>query len=639
MGCILRRVFCFLCCISPLASPAQYFRIDIDSLKSLVPDAKDTTQIRLHRDIALGYMYQQGSPDSLQVYATKLLEGARKLNQGLDIARGQHLLGVAALYQQNYGEAQSWFKKAYAYGEKIGDLNIQAIILNAWGNNFLYAGELEEALEKFLEVISFSDQGHTFEVIGGAYINAGIILSRLTRYEEAISYFKQGLTYTNDSSSLGNKILVYANIIPPYVRTQKLDSAWYFAQKAWVLSKQNNYQYGKNSAAIQLAMLGNKSDQYELALAYADSAMQVAGAMGNEQLLVPSMFSSAVSYDSLGNYPQAIAVARDALQAAEKYKLYPNQISLHELLSDVYEKQGANRKALYHYKMFKSLTDSVVDAEKEKRITAIQNLYEVERKERKLQVLAQTNQIQVLEIKQKNTLIWTIGIGALVAILLGIVLYRQRMLRQQQKVHEMEQRLLRAQMNPHFLFNSLASIQTFLFDNQNLDKAIFYLSKLAMLMRQVLEHSREPFITLEEEIELLENYLHLQQLRFDHKFSFAIEVDPDLEPDGLQVPPMVAQPFVENAIVHGKIHQMEEGEIKVSFQKEEGHLQLVIEDNGIGRKESQKETATHKSLASQITQERMQLLNILHGKSFSYRISDPSVGTKVTLNFPQVSPV
>ena len=167
----------------------------------------------------------------MQVYATKLLEGAQNLNQGIDIARGQHLLGVSALYKQNYGEAQARFEKAYAYGKKINNLNIQAIILNAWGNNYLYAGELEKALEKFLEVISFSDQGHQFEVIGGAYINAGIILSRLTRYEEAITYVKRGLAYTNDSSSLGNKILVYANIIPPYVRTGQLDSAWYFAQE------------------------------------------------------------------------------------------------------------------------------------------------------------------------------------------------------------------------------------------------------------------------------------------------------------------------------------------------------------------------------------------------------------------------
>ena len=192
-------------------------------------------------------------------------------------------------------------------------------------------------------------------------------------------------------------------------------------------------------------------------------------------------------------------------------------------------------------------------------------------------------------------------------------------------------------MNPHFLFNALSAIQSFLFDKADAQIAIQYLSKFAGLMRQVLEHSREPFITLEEEIQTLDNYLALQQLRHNHAFDYEISVSPDIQKWETLIPPIMAQPFVENAIEHGQIHLMEDGKIKVHFEKTDNQLTVTVEDNGVGRTKSkiQSKTKKHRSLATTITQERIQLLKKLKKQPFAFSIKDlPERGTQVIFQYP-----
>jgi sensor histidine kinase YesM len=176
---------------------------------------------------------------------------------------------------------------------------------------------------------------------------------------------------------------------------------------------------------------------------------------------------------------------------------------------------------------------------------------------------------------------------------------------------QLNQRLLRTQMNPHFIFNSLTSIQNYLFENEP-QKTAVYLSKFAKLMRQILESSREDFIPLEKEIQTLENYLQLQKMRFGDKLNYQIQVSPEINPEEVRIPPMFAQPFIENSLEHGILHRAEEGFIQIDFKQAGNMIVLAVEDNGVGlaqsktlRSEIKKE---YKSLATQITQERLSLL-------------------------------
>ncbi|UII33182.1 histidine kinase [Fulvivirga ulvae] len=179
-------------------------------------------------------------------------------------------------------------------------------------------------------------------------------------------------------------------------------------------------------------------------------------------------------------------------------------------------------------------------------------------------------------------------------------------LRKEQQRIILEQKVLRLQMNPHFLFNSLMAIQNFIYKNEPAE-AGRYLSEFAKLTRLILENSRQEFITLEREIETLKYYLDLQQLRFMQKFEYHINIDDTIEPELVRIPPMLSQPFIENSIEHGIIHSSESGNILIDYKFETGKLLFTVEDNGIGFNESSrfKKNKEHRSLATTITLERL----------------------------------
>ena len=208
---------------------------------------------------------------------------------------------------------------------------------------------------------------------------------------------------------------------------------------------------------------------------------------------------------------------------------------------------------------------------------------------------------------------------------------------------ELEQKALRLQMNPHFIFNALNSIQGMIV-LKDTKTARYFLAKFSRLMRQVLENSREALIPLSEEIQTLENYLSLEQFSRGESFDFQIHVDEKIDPDEFMIPPMLLQPFVENAIIHGVAHLSgQKGMISIKFRLEGAQIICTIHDNGIGREKAAKinsqQRHNHKSTALLVTQERLDILNPSAGKSIAIRdlaAADGSpAGTEVEVRVPQ----
>jgi ligand-binding sensor domain-containing protein len=214
----------------------------------------------------------------------------------------------------------------------------------------------------------------------------------------------------------------------------------------------------------------------------------------------------------------------------------------------------------------------------------------------------------------------------------------------EKEVVELEQKALRLQMNPHFIFNALNSIQSQI-GTDNEQQARYYLAKFSRLMRQILDNSRQAAITLEEEINTLENYLLIEKFCNGDRFDYTITMDPELEKDYIKIPPMLLQPFIENAIKHGlKFSNEKRGFIGVSFSEINNLLECSVTDNGVGRKKaeelnsSSKETY-HKSTALLVTQERLDLLkedkNIRSLEIIDlYDENGEATGTKVIVRIP-----
>jgi ligand-binding sensor domain-containing protein len=248
---------------------------------------------------------------------------------------------------------------------------------------------------------------------------------------------------------------------------------------------------------------------------------------------------------------------------------------------------------------------------------------------------------------------WFVLLASLVFTLLIFALYRYRINRVQRseahktrlnkRLAEAEMRALRAQMNPHFIFNCLNSINRYIVKSDQ-QKASLYLTRFSKLIRLILDNSNSKAVSLEQDLEALKIYIEMESLRFEDKFDFTVEVAPGTDAFNIQVPPMILQPFVENAIWHGLLHKEGKGVLKIYIQKNARHLECLIEDNGVGRKKAMelrsKSATTRKSLGMQLTEERMQLLMTELGTKGEIRVEDlidsngEPLGTRVILKLP-----
>ena len=210
------------------------------------------------------------------------------------------------------------------------------------------------------------------------------------------------------------------------------------------------------------------------------------------------------------------------------------------------------------------------------------------------------------------------------------------------KIAHIESQALRAQMNPHFIFNTLSSIQHYI-SNNNTDEALKYLSKFAKLMRKIMENSKQQMIAVAEEINALNLYLELEAMRFDKKFQYIIDIDPNIDQNYDRIPSMLIQPYVENAIIHGLLPKEGVGKISIVLQKQGDTILCIIEDTGIGREKSmtfkKNRVQQHKSMGMSITQERLDILNSSLSSNINAEVIDlfekgVPTGTRIRLSIP-----
>ncbi|MFM7005995.1 MAG: histidine kinase [Flavobacteriales bacterium] len=249
---------------------------------------------------------------------------------------------------------------------------------------------------------------------------------------------------------------------------------------------------------------------------------------------------------------------------------------------------------------------------------------------------------EIVELQRDRQLF--ISIIFIVAIIFGVVIYvlrnQQVKTKQEQREAELSQTLLRTQMNPHFVFNAMSVIQSYIYENDP-EKSSQFLVNFSRLMRLILENSPKEFIPIELEREILDKYLTAQKMRFENRFDYELTVSDDLLFNKAMVSPMITQPFIENAIEHGQLHTVQGGKIWVDFMVDKEQLLIQIRDNGVGRKKSAdtKKLRTHKSMAIDITRERIEILNKKYKFNGSLTINDLNAQTQTGTNVALVLPL
>ncbi|MBI9033290.1 MAG: histidine kinase, partial [Bacteroidales bacterium] len=247
-----------------------------------------------------------------------------------------------------------------------------------------------------------------------------------------------------------------------------------------------------------------------------------------------------------------------------------------------------------------------------------------------------------------NTISFKIFIVLIILIVfISILKYKTNIVKNENQLREdviiLRQKALAKQVDPHFIYNSLNSIQSFILKNENI-VAVKYLAKFSKLMRKVLHNSTESYVSIEEEIQAITLYLELERVRFDEKFDFQIKIDPKLHSEISFIPSFFIQPFVENAIWHGLMNLQRAGEVSVVIEKNEDDVKIIIQDNGVGREKAQSikkyKVKGHTSMGVDISMQRLELVNRLHHTNYQLIIEDLKsekgipMGTKVSFNLP-----
>jgi LytS/YehU family sensor histidine kinase len=312
-------------------------------------------------------------------------------------------------------------------------------------------------------------------------------------------------------------------------------------------------------------------------------------------------------------------------------------------LARAYEEMGQYDKALSVIKEYINTMDSLVALQGAQSSANLELNEEFLRQEGRIQKLIASQKEKENDIKRQRYILW--GLSLALLLFAGLIYMLIRNIRQKQRANmQIKLQSLRAQMNPHFIFNSLNSVNNFISKNDE-RSANKYLSDFSRLMRTVLSNSDQDFVSLETEVDTMRIYLELEHFRFGEKFDYQLEIADDIDPEIIRVPPMLIQPYIENAIWHGLRYKEDKGILNVRIFTENNLLYCTVKDNGIGRKKSAElktnHQKTYQSTGIKNTKERIDLLNKMHGTRLSVSILDleengNAAGTLVKISVPYI---
>ena len=444
----------------------------------------------------------------------------------------------------------------------------------------------------------------TIAEIGTIYSSLAGLYSAQGNNEKAIKYSKKVIAFCNDTKyqeySEGlehSKFVAYSTIGVASRNLKKYDDAISNFNKALEIARKSDDSFKISYVFSRIGSVKLAQLKYDEAEGYLKEALK--GDL-NEQALANGYTGMAQLHFAKKEYDKAYSFITKGLGLSIK----TNNIDLQEVGSDILFKLSVIRKdykkALEMYQLHDQIVDSKKIETSKNALEKQQLKYDFEKKELKLKLDSEK------KAATKNN--WLIALSATLVLLLlgGYFYYRNSKQRQAITIlekNQIKQKLLITQMNPHFIFNSVQNIRGLINNKQN-DDAVNYLDKFSKLTRQILENSNENYISLAEEVEMIENYLSIQQLLYDNKFTFTIDVHGDIDTESIFLPPMLAQPFIENAIKHGLSNMLENGKVDIHFYLKESKLFFEVSDNGKGFN-SDKKSGNHKSLAMTITKERL----------------------------------
>lgn len=588
----------------------------IDSLKRAFrnPKLHDTTKLAAI-SVTMGEKYRLNEPN--YYYLNNMLEklALKNFNQKNPtklrevyaeyLAESYASSAIGEERKRDFAKAFNYIDKSIAFyklAKSYENMNF-SIVTKAT----LYSDiqEYEKAVEWLFKALKYFESAKEENSANGvSYVHTylGQIYLKQEKYGKAILYYNKANNYYEQLPNLTAqdkhaRSYVYGNLGRCYFSLKKYPEAIAHYNQAIALAK-------SVGDSVTVDMISGKLARVKMEQGKYDEAEQILQrALEGEFIPVATIGN----YNNLGElyyrkkqYDKADAYLTKAIDMAIQYNEFELQQDASKLLHKVSVVRKDFEKALRMYELHDRLNDSSNTETSKNALIQQQLRYGFEKKELNLKLEAEK------KTAEKNN--WLIALsGTLLLLVLGGFFY-YRNSKQKQAItvlekDQMKQKLLVTQMNPHFIFNSIDNIQGLIQEKKDTD-AVNYLTKFSKLTRQILENSNENYISLAEELEMTRNYLAIQQLLYNNKFTYDMNIEESIDQEAIFLPPMLTQPFIENAIKHGLSNVADKGKINIHFYLSDGKLFFEVTDNGKGFDAAKKQDG-HKSLAMTITKERL----------------------------------
>jgi len=555
------------------------------------------------------------------------------IKQGFVFAESK---SIKAPYDLHWAKADVHFNK-YEIQEGLEEMDIVLNILgdtgpvkeianarNFKGLLYLYGGKFSKSIETYNENIHFAKKNHIYSATADAYSGLGYIYRNLgDTEEERISLLKMADASIKDDN---DKTAASAYFRLGDIGMEK-DSNFSYAIEHY--QKSLDYRKKLNdtvSIAFLLLRIGWNhylNEELETALDYFFYSLEYS-------IPIDRLTSITNAYGNIGtifrdkkDYKKAIKYYKKSIEYSHKANDWYNLSWLYKDISDMFKSQEDYKKAYDNHVLHKQFSDSLEIQKYNKGLTDARSRYEANKAEKELELVT-------FKLNQQKYYIYGFAGLIFLTLVIGFLIFRQNRFRTKQRLSEMNHKIsevtqknLRQQMNPHFIFNTLNSIQYYMYQHDKISTNN-YLTKFSLLMRKTLENSQHTSIPIKDELDALELYLELESLRFKKKFDYSINVDDDIDLLILKIPTMLIQPFVENSICHGLVNKETKGNVSIDLKLIDNQIICTIEDNGIGRKAAMElsKNKNHNSLGTKITASRLNLVNSIYGNNMQITYID-----------------
>lgn len=550
----------------------------------------DTTAILALTDRA--YRLYSSQPDSSFYYATLADNQAQALQYDKGRGKALRVMGIYYVTKSNYMKALDYFEQALDYSSRSHDKVNMAGCYGNKGVVYRILGNYEKAIENQINSLRLREQIQDKKGIATAYNNIAVIYWEMGDSKRSLEYFQRSLEILQVLKDELGVASTYENIGRIYQEQGRKQEAIGYQKSAIEIQERLDDKRGLFISYLNLAELNLDLNALGEVFPYLQKAEAITQAIPSPERLSLIRKIQARYYQARGQLKEALRLIHEAQDLARDVGNREAYREATWVRYTIAQQQNDFKDALASFELFVALRDST-NQEKSKRDLAArefalkeaQMLMEQEKKE------LQFRKEQDMQVKVS----YSIGIVLVIFIILSVVVYRYISLKNKSaqlriksdfevQLSQMQLKALQSQMNPHFIFNCLNSINHFILETKPAE-ASDYLAKFSKLIRLFMEEISDNNCTLSREQLMLRLYLELEKLRFGEKLSFSIGMEHDLHPDEVVIPSMVIQPFVENAIIHGIQPLNRNGMISIRFYRTSKGINCIVEDNGVGRKQ------------------------------------------------------